>query len=280
MKRFTWLLILIFVLLAVPAWAEVDEFNTQPVANIDEVNAVAAANIDDINAVDFVSCTDACNNANITAWINEDGTINGTQNCVSGADYSAGDTSWVGAGVWNTDAVKVGTNGWDGDASNEYLVASSGVDTILNNNVFRVGFWFDWNTAENGLTFWRAYVDANSEMRIRFVSGATDDIELTYKEPTNGTQTCTTTFAGIGLSWHWVEARVDRVSGVLQMWVDNTQRCSTTGLTMADFDPNTIRWGILLGTTPDLYVDQLIISSDDNTSLWDYRDDTGYDSCN
>jgi hypothetical protein len=102
-------------------------------------------------------CTAACNEANITFfWDCEDTTIQTDQDCVSGGDFTAGDTSAVAASsaAINSDAVKHGTNGCDFPTSGDHYQFSTDIANIIDGgNDGKVAFWFrvdaSWTTGRN-----------------------------------------------------------------------------------------------------------------------------------
>jgi hypothetical protein len=239
----------------------------------------AAAQIGSASAATVTVCDPACNNSNITIFHPmEDNTMNTTADCVSGDDLATGDSSatTIGTAAYNADAKKVGANGLDCPAANDRMQFDTGVDTMFDSHTFRMGFWlYTEGIVANGQIF-NLYV-TTQYVRIAYLGS--DDLRLQWYDNTN-TNNCDSAFDGIAEdTWYWVEVHIDRSAGTMQMWIDNTSRCSLSGQTMVDFTPNSARWGSL-SNAHDLHIDNAIVSSDEDTSLWSYRDDTDYNTCN
>lgn len=277
MRKLLGIFLLVFLILPVHALAEID----MHLAMLRPQEHPESAEFD-LYARKVVSlastCDNGCNNANITFWINEDDTL-GSTGC-SDPDYSTAGNIDTQSCTWNTDAGLVGTNGMDCDAENErgYITDANLSNDEFDDLTFRALMVVRFGSVVDGDTFWRLYYDATSEIRVRM--NGTDDITLTYKDPTNGEQTCSSTDDSIGAGIHVIEIKVDRVTDGLQLWIDNDSKCTDTG-TYADWSTNGDYWrfGSVAGVD-DIHIDQLIVSTDEDTSLWEYRDDTAYNSCN
>jgi hypothetical protein len=283
MKRLSVLFICLFLAGSVGA-ATIDTFEGQAVTDAKTIESVNTA--DTIEGQTIVSsCTAACNDAGIKLFLTCESTddpysINNTQDCVSGEDYSAAvdDIDHDSSAIVNADAKKVGTNGCDmPTASDRFYQNANVADVADGGNDGKVAFWFrvdaNW-TDERPLFILKD--GGTNELTVRLEG--TDELKVCWNDSADECE-ATSGWNGVIDTWYFVEVGWDENDDKLYLEIDNVSQIDEANT----MDAITFtRWflGDLDNIAGDVHADVLVISDDEADDLYPYRDDTGYATCN
>ena len=276
MKRFIIPFILLF---ALTAHADVSKKAGLTISDYSEMAGQTIADLSKVAGQTIASAT--CDTTNVIFWWRcEDATLNGDcigagnpLACCSGADagtcdYSAGDTTGTvfSGAVFNTDAVKYGTNGLDLPTLGG-VVAFTPITATMDEQA-RIGMWVRLTTFTDTRRLFSIYYVGERDY-IRLKLDGTDELELTY-DYNYTTRTATTTGADLATgTWYFIEAYWNTTTDTMGILVNGVSKGTYTG-TVNPFtdDADYMYIGDGSGTAQDTHIDNIIISTDSTVDLY------------
>ena len=184
-------------------------------------------------------------------------------------DHSHGDTTadhYSGA-VINTDAVKLGTNGFSIPTtydSAEFAISSS---DIISSSIGRAGFWIYFTQWAASTQIFNA-IHSGGRLRL-YTSGTSEltfDYGATYKTVTSTTAALTT---GV---WYYIELIWNASNETQKIYVNSVEKASNTEAKDAPTGSSLLRLGNDLGATGYFYMDNIVVSNDPTRNLYLLKD--------
>ena len=209
-----------------------------------------------------------CDTSNIVFWWRcETTTLDATY------DYSAasGTPTINGSLVVSEAAAKYGTYGIDFDAAWEHLYYATPSATL--DDDFRWGAWVRITTWLNGFLLFQIYGDSSNNCRL--ILTGDDELTLYWYDTGAERTTWTTTDANLTTgTWYWIEAAAKPSTNYREIWVDGVSKGSSSGaINTFATAVATIYMGDLIGSSVDVHMDNIIISTDSTDSFTDCKDE-------
>lgn len=263
-----------------------DEYEFSLYENSTQVGAASLATV--------TVCDPASNNSDIKFfWRTEqtDGDFSGTNGTL---DYSAGDDTAV---LWNGATIEaapgsppIGTNALKqvtGCTTNTQKEArfTTNISSIWDGGSARIGFWLYVDCRDTGNNFLEIHDTGTGDVRVGIIwSDPVQTLRVAHDDGSIVNCTGTQDIDGYLDEWLWIEVEVDVTENYLRLWARQTDgttviSCAQSGTIDDIGTPDELVLGDAQPYHTDRWSKHLIISSDPNTSLWEYRNDPAYNDC-
>jgi len=216
----------------------------------------------------------SCDTSNIVFWWRAEALdFTATAPPNDDLDYSAGNPSPTvnGSLVVSEAAKKYGTYGIDFDAAWEFLYYATPSVTL--DDEFKWGGWVRITTWLNGFFLFQIYGNSNNNCRL--ILTGDDELTLYWYDTGAERTTWTTTDANLTTgTWYWIEAAAKPSTNYREIWVDGVSKGSSSGaINTFATAVATIYMGDLIGSSVDVHMDNIIISTDSTDSFTDCKDE-------
>jgi hypothetical protein len=247
----------------------------------------SAAQVGPASVATVSVCTPACQNSAITLFYGCENTLTlqTDQDCVSGENFTASDTSIFDSGINNTiEALKEGSYGCEYPGIGDDGRLQTNPQLIATSPDGKVGFWhrFDGGTWVNRNLF--AARDNNGDgLYVSATSTGGGELQVRWDDDFAGTpETETTTGVdGVVDTWYFIEVGWDSTDDKIYLEVNDVVFLDGVSNTMEPltFDSMVVL-GDYSGQSADTWADNWMLANDETVDLYQYADDTGYATCN
>lgn len=206
----------------------------------------------------------------ITLWVNGEGVWSTPTYTLGASEYTVGDNTCtaISAADINTDAVKIGTYGFDFPTAEDYFTIDVSGGDIINSTSGRIGRYYYIVTYNDYSILMEYYIDADNYFYIR--SGGSEELVFVWKDGgTARTNIGTSTTNLATEQWYYVEAAWDTATNQRAIYVNGVEKLNSTVNEINSFASET---GYYYMGNPSLngedgYGDQFINSNDKTRDL-------------